>query len=65
MQLKPFACMRTHTHTHTLARARRRTHTHTHTEAKMENFFSEWIENIVGKEENAGHWNFLVFPKCF
>ena len=23
------------------------------------------IENIVGKEKNAGHQHFLLFPKCF
>ena len=23
------------------------------------------IENIVGKEENAGYQNFLLFPQCF
>ena len=23
------------------------------------------IENIVGKEENAGHQHFLLFPQCF
>ena len=24
-----------------------------------------WIENIVGKEENAGNQHFLLFPQCF
>ena len=24
-----------------------------------------WIENIVGKEENAGYQHFLLFPQCF
>ena len=23
------------------------------------------IENIVGKEENAGYLHFLLFPQCF
>ena len=23
------------------------------------------VENIVGKGENAGHHQFLVFPQCF
>ena len=23
------------------------------------------IEHIVGKEENAGHQHFLLFPQCF
>ena len=23
------------------------------------------IENIVGKEENAGYQHFLLFPQCF
>ena len=23
------------------------------------------LENIVGKEENAGYQNFLLFPQCF
>ena len=23
------------------------------------------LENIVGKEENAGYQHFLLFPKCF
>ena len=24
-----------------------------------------WVENIVGKGENAGYQHFLVFPPCF
>ena len=28
-------------------------------------FVSERIENIFGKEENAGYQHFLLFPKCF
>ena len=24
-----------------------------------------WIENIVGKEENAGYQHFFLFPQCF
>ena len=23
------------------------------------------VENIVGKEENAGYQHFLLFPQCF
>ena len=26
---------------------------------------SHTIENIVGKEENAGYQDFLLFPQCF
>ena len=25
----------------------------------------DWIENIVGKGENAGYQHFLLFPQCF
>ena len=25
----------------------------------------EWVGNIVGKGENAGYQNFLLFPLCF
>ena len=25
---------------------------------------SSWIENIVGKGENAGNQHFLLFPQC-
>ena len=28
-------------------------------------FVFERIENIVGKEENAGYQHFLLFPQCF
>ena len=24
-----------------------------------------WVENIVGKGENAGYQHFLLFPQCF
>ena len=27
--------------------------------------FSDWVENIVGKEEIACYEQFLLFPKCF
>ena len=27
--------------------------------------FSDWVENIVGKEEIARYEQFLVFPQCF
>ena len=26
---------------------------------------TEWVENMVGIEENAGYQHFLLFPKCF
>ena len=26
---------------------------------------SDWVENIVGKGENAGYQHFLLFPQCF
>ena len=26
--------------------------------------FSEWVENIVGKEEIARYEQFLLFPQC-
>ena len=26
---------------------------------------SDRVENIVGKEENAGYQHFLLFPQCF
>ena len=25
----------------------------------------DWVENIVGKGENAGYQHFLLFPQCF
>ena len=28
-------------------------------------FVSRWVENIVGKGENAGYQHFLLFPRCF
>ena len=28
-------------------------------------FCLRWVENIVGKAENAGHQHFLLFPQCF
>ena len=27
--------------------------------------FSDWVENIVGKEEIARYEQFLLFPQCF
>ena len=30
-----------------------------------QNFFLGLVENIVGKEENAGYQHFLLFPQCF
>ena len=27
--------------------------------------FSEYVENIVEKRENAGYQHFLLFPQCF
>ena len=32
---------------------------------KMMNFVFSRVENIVGKGENAGYQQFLLFPKCF
>ena len=29
------------------------------------NFFIGWVENIVGKGENAGYQHFLLFPQFF
>ena len=31
----------------------------------MTRFFYERLENIVGKEENAGYKHFLLFLQCF
>ena len=28
-------------------------------------FFLVWVENIMGKGENAGYQHFLFFPHCF
>ena len=33
--------------------------------SQKKNFELQWIENIVEKEENAGHQHFLLFPQCF
>ena len=32
---------------------------------KMVQFFLDWIQNIVGKAENAGYQHFLLFPLYF
>ena len=32
---------------------------------QMAKFVLDMIENIVGKEENAGYQHFLFFPQCF
>ena len=32
---------------------------------KMAKIVLDKIENIVGKEENAGYQHFLLFPQCF
>ena len=32
---------------------------------QMAKFVLDKVENIVGKEENAGYQLFLLFPKCF
>ena len=34
------------------------------TEKKMK-FVLRWVENIVGKGENAGYQHFLLFLQCF
>ena len=26
---------------------------------------ADWVENTVGKGENAGYQHFLLFPQCF
>ena len=31
----------------------------------MMNCVTDWVENIVGKGENAGYQHFLIFPQCF
>ena len=33
--------------------------------AKMMISVFEWIENMVGKGENADNQHFLLFPQCF
>ena len=32
---------------------------------EKQKFFSGWLENTVGKGENAGYQHFLIFPQCF
>ena len=32
---------------------------------KNDRKFSKWVENIVGKGENARYEQFLNFPQCF
>ena len=32
---------------------------------KNRNSFWEWVENFVGKGENASYQHFLLFPQCF
>ena len=31
----------------------------------MTKFVLDWVENIVGKGENTGYQQFLLFPLCF
>ena len=33
--------------------------------AEMMIFLFDWLESIVGKGENAGYQNFLLFPQWF
>ena len=33
--------------------------------ARVMRFIVDRVENIVGKEENAGYQHFLLFPQCF
>ena len=33
--------------------------------AKMMIYLLKWVENTVGKGENAGYMHFLLFPQCF
>ena len=33
--------------------------------AKMMIYLFNWVENTVGKGENAGYQHFLLFPQCF
>ena len=33
--------------------------------AKVMIFVCDRVENIIGKEENAGYQHFLLFPQCF
>ena len=32
---------------------------------EKQKFFLKWLENIVGKGEDAGYQHFLLFPQCF
>ena len=32
---------------------------------KKKKFGLDWLQNIVGNEENAGNQHFLLFPQCF
>ena len=32
---------------------------------QKQKFCLGWVENIVGKGENAGYQHFLLFPLCF
>ena len=32
---------------------------------EKQKFFLGWLENIVGKFEDAGYQHFLIFPQCF
>ena len=32
---------------------------------QKQKYFLGWVENIVGKGENAGHQHFLLFRQCF
>ena len=31
----------------------------------LQKLFLGWVENIVGKGENASYQHFLLFPQCF
>ena len=31
----------------------------------MTNFVLDWVENTVGKGENTGYQQFLLFAQCF
>ena len=33
--------------------------------AKLMIFVSDWVENTVGKGENASYQHFPLFPQCF
>ena len=32
---------------------------------QKQKFFLGWVENIVGKGENAGYQHFILFQQCF